>query len=914
MSEQDGRSDILEDPVTNSWVYETAASEEEVQSPSILDVVKKPNLGVTTTSSSPPHGPFLDEAEILLLTAASVVGGHDDKTTAGGASIAPTTVPSSAARGQQDRVVALEKAQILHLTAASVVASPSSPATVTCKDVGSSAMDTTTTPSLAKKKLVVKPDNPFAAQERKGAAEETCSASLTPKNAFGTTDSGGDAPGVDSTTELDQFISDVVGSINQMGTMSTTQHDNQQRPRSSQQREPSRPGAFRVAGFAAADYEQQSVFDQEEEEDTSPQYHAPFTTSSSNENNNGLVSAYEVNDDDDHDEELAQHARPFGATQSRRSSGGILPSSQQLTLEQQKQQRQQCWCMALWLVGAITFVAFVVGAFLLPNSSSDGNRQDLSTIPSLFPSFAPSDGLLDTLLDVLPDSTLVTLQHDRFSPQSKAYDWLFRHPDLADLPVERQQQLFALATLFYATNGYSWHNNGGWLSYSVHECLWFSQGAFLDFKDENHTYVEYTFPNPCEWSASRHENHVAKSTSTLNHDGYFQHIWLYGNNLQGTIPPQISLLAPTLRSISFYNNPELGGSISSDIGLLTNLEAITFGGTQLSGTLPTQIGQISDSLTSFTVINTNVEGTLPTELGQLHRLQDLLLDQNYFTGTVPLELAQATNLKNVFLAENNINGTFPVHLTTLPLLEQLLLDQCFFTGPLPTEIGLLTSAFYLSLFYNEFSGTIPTEIGLMVNMHIIYFDENQLTGTLPTELGLLENLAMLEIWVNQLTGTMPVQLGACTHLETLGVDTNFLTGTIPTEVASLPELFWFETYSNLMTGSIPTEFGLAPRAGLRLNDNSYTGSIPEELGEELWYLQLENNPFLSGTIPPHLNFQASNYTDNSKNFHPPTFKIAGTGISGTIPETLCATEVLEFDCSSLLCGCDCSCNGSSVGG
>ena len=39
--------------------------------------------------------------------------------------------------------------------------------------------------------------------------------------------------------------------------------------------------------------------------------------------------------------------------------------------------------------------------------------------------------------------------------------------------------------------------------------------------------------------------------------------------------------------------------------------------------------------------------------------------------------------------------------------------------------------------------------------------------------------------------------------------------------------------------------------------------------------------------------------------------LTGTQISGELPDYLCEVTELEFDCSDLLCGCDCACMNSA---
>jgi hypothetical protein len=75
----------------------------------------------------------------------------------------------------------------------------------------------------------------------------------------------------------------------------------------------------------------------------------------------------------------------------------------------------------------------------------------------------------------LSASTLRAISQD-FSAQAKAYQWLVAggHPDLPKYEaLPRMLHRFALATVFYATNGSDrWRIITGWLERGLHECLW----------------------------------------------------------------------------------------------------------------------------------------------------------------------------------------------------------------------------------------------------------------------------------------------------------------------------------------------------------------------------------------------------------------------------------------------------------
>ncbi len=64
------------------------------------------------------------------------------------------------------------------------------------------------------------------------------------------------------------------------------------------------------------------------------------------------------------------------------------------------------------------------------------------------------------------------------SPQNKALNWLANNTNLEAYPDDKKIQRYALATLFFSTNGAGWNDNGTWMS-NEDEYRWYSNGAGL---------------------------------------------------------------------------------------------------------------------------------------------------------------------------------------------------------------------------------------------------------------------------------------------------------------------------------------------------------------------------------------------------------------------------------------------------
>jgi hypothetical protein len=171
------------------------------------------------------------------------------------------------------------------------------------------------------------------------------------------------------------------------------------------------------------------------------------------------------------------------------------------------------------------------------------------------------------------------------------------------------------------------------------------------------------------------------------------------------------------------------------------------------------------------------------------------------------------------------------------------------SGLLPRELGMMTSLTELALDYNRCSGPLPSELGRMTAMSFLWLSNNNFTGTIPSELS-ATNLMLLTLGDNKLSGAIPQDIWQLSHLYSL-------------DLTNLPLL---------------------------------TGPIELSLLSELGYLDLSGSHGLLGTIPDATcSLQNSSCTYVRQH-------------NGAVKN--CA---LRFDCTELLCGCDCPCPNASLG-
>jgi hypothetical protein len=257
--------------------------------------------------------------------------------------------------------------------------------------------------------------------------------------------------------------------------------------------------------------------------------------------------------------------------------------------------------------------------------------------------------------------------------QHWAREWLRTSRDIMEFKPERIRQRFAMAILYCEFNGDNWLEGDFWLS-DLHECDWYTLVGV----------------DPC----GRREQ--------------YQIIRSYGQQMRGTLPPELSMIS-TLWEVT-----------------------------------------LSDNL---------IEGTIPPEYYKLSKLGTLSLAFNLFKGPIPDYFWEYENMAFLDLSFNFFTGTIP---NTVPLTEPdlrvLFLDNNDLTGTIPTTFGQLDWK-RLHLDGNRFTGTIPSDINAP-RIEEIMLHNNQLTGTFPaasfaTEFaGKHSKLRVLTLNNNELSGDM----------------------------------------------------------------------------------------------------------------------------------------------------------------
>ncbi|XP_059429385.1 probable LRR receptor-like serine/threonine-protein kinase At1g06840 isoform X2 [Corylus avellana] len=244
----------------------------------------------------------------------------------------------------------------------------------------------------------------------------------------------------------------------------------------------------------------------------------------------------------------------------------------------------------------------------------------------------------------------------------------------------------------------------------------------------------------------------------------------------------------------------LSGSLSPELGRLSNMTILDFMWNNISGSIPKEIGNIT-SLELLLVNGNQLTGPLPEALGSLSNLDRIQIDENRISGSIPISFSNLNKAKHFHMNNNSISGQIPPELSKLPRLVHFLVDNNNLSGYLPPEFSKMPNLRILQLDNNHFDGTtIPSSYSYMSKLLKLSLRNCNLQGPIP-DLSQIPNLYYLDLSSNQLNGSVP-QYRLSEKITTIYLSNNNLTGTVPANFSGLPHLQKLSVANNSLIGSV----------------------------------------------------------------------------------------------------------------
>ena len=165
------------------------------------------------------------------------------------------------------------------------------------------------------------------------------------------------------------------------------------------------------------------------------------------------------------------------------------------------------------------------------------------------------------------------------------------------------------------------------------------------------------------------------------------------------------------------------------------------------------VGCVRRGVDSLSLSKEGLQGTLPSQLGVLSNLQSFDVNGNgQLSGTLPSQLIAAARLTHLYAFGARISGTLPAAaLGAAHVLQELELSNCRLSGSLPPD-GLPASLRFVFLESNHLSGSIPSSLGKLRRLRELELSHNKFSGSLPARVAHM-NLDHLDVAKNtRLTG------------------------------------------------------------------------------------------------------------------------------------------------------------------
>ena len=210
-------------------------------------------------------------------------------------------------------------------------------------------------------------------------------------------------------------------------------------------------------------------------------------------------------------------------------------------------------------------------------------------------------------------------------------------------------EAIALIAIYESGNGAAWASNDGWnltLGPTVSPCEW----KHNDSCSAQGCIGDSLYPYGVTCSSGRVE---ALEFETVNHDGM----------ISGTIPTEIGLLSNlrTLMVSTYRTQSPLHGTLPTELSMLTNLRQLRVPGSLLSGTMPSGVYTSLTSLRMLSCGGTRVSGSLATQIGNIN-LDALSITAGRFSGTIPTQVGHMRLRTGFDFSYIPLSGTIPTEL------------------------------------------------------------------------------------------------------------------------------------------------------------------------------------------------------------------------------------------------------------
>ncbi|XVF77250.1 hypothetical protein PTKIN_Ptkin14bG0028000 [Pterospermum kingtungense] len=326
------------------------------------------------------------------------------------------------------------------------------------------------------------------------------------------------------------------------------------------------------------------------------------------------------------------------------------------------------------------------------------------------------------------------------------------------------------------------------------------------------------------------------ASSLIKNLSQLQYLILWGNQLEGSIPDEVSAF-PNLLSLDLSSNL-LNGTLPLWLYTIPSLKSTDLSYNQFSG----HIKEFQyHSLEEINLSSNTLQGPIPSSISTLLNLTSIDLSSNNLSGIVEFGMfSKLQDLQYLDLSSNSLslifNGTDADY--TFPNLHYLYLSSCN-VNEFPKFLRGSKSLYYLDLSNNRIHGKIPKWLG-KISLSYLNLSHNFLTD-IDQQL-LWKEIQVLDLSSNLIHGDLPVP-SSTTFV--FFISNNSLSGEISSLICNASSLDILDLSHNNLSGIIPQCFrNLSQSVSmLNLRMNKLQGIIPPTFtkGCQLKSLNLNGN-------------------------------------------------------------------------
>lgn len=373
--------------------------------------------------------------------------------------------------------------------------------------------------------------------------------------------------------------------------------------------------------------------------------------------------------------------------------------------------------------------------------SSDAVAIGSTEIPTTSPSFdmtAPTQSVSSLLRSLILNTgvTMAEALDDTLSPQALAFQWLLQSN--IDMPNWRILQRYALVTFYYSTDGPNWRRQDGWLTNEA-ECEWFFRTS-EPCRDGELLHLSLVFNDlggliPAEIGLFSSLERIMLRTefgnqvvisgdipSSLARCTSLELLHMQHQSLTGILDDNLVQMWPNLTSVDLSGN-ELSGTLPPSLGSMEILNRLSLAGNTFTGSIPKSYGSFQGTLLDLEV--NQLTGSFPS--GTLSGIRWLGLENNQLTN-LP-SVFNAPRLRSFRAGNNTIEGRLPEFqgLWSTGSIEEILLSENRFTGTIPRSWVMLNGLGTLDLSGNELTGAVPSRLTNSSKLKVLRIQRNSIT-------------------------------------------------------------------------------------------------------------------------------------------------------------------------------------------